>query len=476
MYIFAETWRVNLFADTIKNPITDLLLFCNTCRIMDKNCGLKSDIRNFYKYEYLEKYLIECIHKGWPVIVSVDLIDITWSEYYHKVHSPHFIIIYDYLDNHIFRVCDATKQIDSIELDLKSVFDDKTCTVTISEAAEYQELSLEDIINASKQIIRNDVETNFGYEALFQIADYYFKENPVLFGLPKEEVEAEPFINKLVYFGRQRLAFSEFLKYVSVGNGDMGYQSLIADLGNLGAKWLAFRNKLMKIRLKGTFDEKKEELRIQWIDLVRKDKAIYERFIIDDKEEQGNQKKSIQLELLTPLTIDISGQFNANAFNSSKWKNPKGFDLNGYFYELDQNEMYYEPAHCNVKFHIEKPLDHISCSKQIISVMRKEVKAIMVIGSCENGDYSEDLVVTYDNRKESVSLLYPDWWECNRFNEKVVTKLNCCKMTGNQLENMGEVYIFSQVLIMSNDEDGILRTIELPDCSNIHIFELIVYS
>lgn len=476
MYIFAEAWRVNTYTNNMKNVITDLLLFCNTCDVVDRYCGLKSDIRNFYKYEYLEEYLIQCVKEEKPIIVSVDLYDLPWSEYYNRVHSPHFAIIYDYVGNHKFVLSDVTRQIDYIELDLEKAFDGRTCTILISEPEEEREIQIEDAIKLSKQILQKDVEEDYGYDVLYYIADYYFKQNNNLFELAKEDVESELFINRLIYFGRQRLSFSEFLRHAAAKTGDTSYQTIMKELGELGAKWLTFRNKLMKIRLKGTFDEKKEELRALWIQLIEKDKGLYEKYVNFNKKEQGIQKNEIDFETLAPHTIDISNQFNSNAFNSHQWKNNSGFDLNGYYYELNQESMYYQDAHCNLKFYTNQQLDNMSCNQQTIPIMRSDIKAVMVIGSCENGDYSEELSCIYDKGEESVTLIFTDWWERDRFNEKVVKKLKCARLTEKGVHNAGEVYIFSQVLMLQNGENNLLKSITFPDCSNIHIFGLIVYS
>lgn len=474
MFIFAEAWRANLHSNNAKNLHDGLLIFSNTCRIVDQYCGLASDIRIFYNYEHMKSYIQQCIREGKPVMIAVDMYQLPWSEAYHVQHRQHIIILNDYVKEDIFKVFDVTKQIDNLDFNLKDGFDEKTITVVISKVKMQRIYEIEEVIDAMKKRLQQDVSKG-GYESIRQMANDYFKGDKHLFVYSIDDIEAEPFIDSLLAFGRGRISYSEFLKHVEVETGNQSYAHIITELGLIGAKWLTLRKKVMKLRVKGTFDEKKSEIGDQILNLVDEDYAIYERFLAVDTDLGQEIEMALDLQKLNATTIDLRSYFNANAFNSNRWENTQGFDFNGYFYELDQADAYYEEAHTKIRFAIDQKLDHISCSNQTISIAKENVKAIMVIGSCENGDYSENITINYTNGEENIAITYPDWWETNRFGESIVKKCNCMRFLDGQTYPMGNVYIYSQLLSLEHGEGNVLESITLPDCSNIHIFGIIAY-
>ncbi len=477
MYIFAEKWRVNLYTGNIKELFMELPMFYEPCEILDYFCDLKSDLRIFYRYEYLKEYILDNLSKEIPVIIMVDMFELPWSEFYQKIHEMHFLVVYDYKPEDIFVVSDLTKQIDYMEYDFHKNFNAKVFTITIIPKAEVSVRSMKDYIDHSKYILKSDVEKK-GYEAYKQMVELSFADENVIFALYPFQVESEIFVQELLHAGRGRIAFAEGLLHITNKLKDSSYNKLITQLKELGTKWLTFRHRLIKTRLGGKWNQKKADLKEQMMDLLHEDELLYKSFMNHENHENCLEKHSVSIEFLTPYVVDLKPYYNANAFNSHLFHNNQGFDGMGYYFGISEAETDYELNNISLKIHIEKQKDHISCQNQCLKLNCRNVKTVCIIGCCENGDYSDELCFEYEEYSEKVNLIFPDWWERDRFGEKVIKTLDCMKIQKETMEykKVGEVHIFSQFISLMKGENTVLKEIKLPDLSNMHIFDVVLYS
>lgn len=53
--------------------------------------------------------------------------------------------------------------------------------------------------------------------------------------------------------------------------------------------------------------------------------------------------------------------------------------------------------------------------------------------------------------------------------------LNSCREEKGEVVTKGEVYIYQQVIDLRDRKDRLFRSITLPDCRNMHIFEINIY-
>lgn len=473
MNLFCESWRVLPVSYNIEEEKGNYG-FGSSCHAAEKYCGLAPKIKTFHKYEDLKAYTVQCIGEKRPVIFLADQFDLPWSEYYKKIHNFHYLIIFDYLEDNMFQVMDGTKQIDSVMLDLNSAYRHGTITVVLYENGIHTGEDTEYIIRQSKLLLENDVEVEKYYELLYHLINHYREMKDSIFNLPAEDVETEDVMNYLLDSGRGRTAFGEFLTHIT-GKTENNYREIARELKYSGAGWLTLRKKLMKVRFKENWNDKKEEFLFQFEELLDRDQKLYKKYIDINDFQSRMEEEENDLETLSQEIVDLYEYFDSNGFNSLTWKNDLGFDQAGYYYELDRKEAYYQEKNCHFTFALDRPLDNISCSNQIITINRKDVKAIMIIGSCENGDYVDKLHLIYDEGNETADIAFPDWWESGRYGEKIIKKTNCCRQVDGEVRKMGEVSIFGQLVRAVKGSKHVLESIRLPDCPNMHIFGLALY-
>jgi len=477
MYIFANNWRVLPWipgfdgSKLVDNPPQNNLL------LLDRYCGARPDTKTFGNYKDFKAYAIEILNSRRPIMVLVDMFDLPWSEYYNITHTKHVIMLIGYKKDDIFQACDPTKQMNHLELNMQRAFQNQITTEVLANDLKAINLNENDIIAESKRILSQDISINKGYERLLDLATKFIKDENKMFSGSRGQFESESFLTHLLFLGRGRIGFAEFLEYLNKKNGTSRYDFIIQRLKELGAKWQTLRMKVIKIRVRNDWNNKLEELSKQLIELINEDKQLCEEFICTENSEGQALEDCLDLSQLMPHEICINNAFNSNAFNSEVWENSTGFDSNGYFYKMSIEEMYYDEAFCKLRLYINQELDNISCNKQEISINIENVKTIMLIGSAERGNYSEKIIVQYDNDQETMSLNFSDWWERDSlFGEKIVLGTKCCKVENGQTIDKGEVYILSQLIRVKKGNNSMLRSIILPECANIHIFGMIVYN
>ena len=118
--------------------------------------------------------------------------------------------------------------------------------------------------------------------------------------------------------------------------------------------------------------------------------------------------------------------------------------------------------------------DNISCNGQEIEDINKNIKYIDIIGSAEQGIFSDDCILIYDDCEKRLNIDVTDWWDKSIFyNEKVVWNGICGEISSNNYESLNKVSIFSKKYTI--DEKRKLKSIILPKCSNMHIFSIVIY-
>jgi len=148
-------------------------------------------------------------------------------------------------------------------------------------------------------------------------------------------------------------------------------------------------------------------------------------------------------------------------------------EKNGYFFYPDMlPDSLEEFVIDNVPFTFPdkspQKYDNIICEEQTIVVPPNKYKMLCILGFCELGDFSEKVILQYDDgTHEEIEVYFLDWWRGFSWQYDINTG---CKVAlkANIYAKVIPHYIYYNKRIITNS-NKVLRSIELPYSPNMHI-------
>ena len=473
--------------------------------------GDRIDIKGGANLNYLKKYhgikvnycndvtnedAIEAIKKelsvNRPVILFIDPFYCAFDRNYQKYHGTHVIIINGFNENNNnFYFTDCTYMKENIEFPVNTFMECYPRYMTLELLDDYdKDINWYEYMKSLFFNLQNDSQNCNTFESIRKFADEIEKNLDF-----KVEMEGyyvnifdAPLFTNVREIARSRKKFSNTLKYIGERYNVEELLLLSEKMSLLGSKWSVIESMIIKAYM--TSDSTKTLSRI-----VNKIRAM-----ADDEEDAANlllvesEKYNSDINYLTTVNktsdtqaysfkkdiklIDLTDYMNNNGFGSlSSKENSPDLTSTGYYF-LRQGlpeEKIWSVGEMRFKFPdlYDGVNDNISCFNQKIKIPAGNYHSIMLLGCAEQGDFCDRMIVEYANGKhEEIFIKFTDWAGKPIFNETVAWQGEMVERNGENVK-IFEVYITS---IFANTYflkcDGILKSIQLPDCPNIHIFAI----
>lgn len=459
--------------------------------------GEHIDVATEYSNEYLLKYhgmsvsaiALDQMNNGssevlsslWgelPLIIYVDNYIIPWGNNYLQSHNPHFIMVVGYdSTNHVvqcvdpmfskkievfpagvliqYMIGDAVYKIDVIEEDWTQQSIDYIQDLKTLSHRMYSENRVEDILTLSKLID----EFGFDVNREFKVSESDdFWNCSILLNLRK------------VIFGRYYFARALCSLGLRYTNNDLHILANKAD--EICKKWENIRLLLFKSYYTKKINSKDLARRLRNISIEE------EQFIATLlNNDLGGLEQSTETNFQLAKEFSVS---NVNLNLEPLFNNKGIFASDGYCADLTGlGEFFIENQSTTTtnKFSpkVQERLDNISCDAEIITLpteMLGYYDLIYVVGCSEWGDSSDILQVVYeDDSIVSFPLNLTDWGaEIPRFGEAIVWEGNYGKIDDGKGAYLKRVFLYNQIIKVNKDKK--IKRLQLPQCSNIHIFSI----
>lgn len=426
-----------------------------------------------------------------PVVIHMDTFWCHWrKELYQKFHRSHYCLVtnIDDRNNNLF-VFDAQIANKGVILPIDDfikgfrgyiTFENKDIGIgsvdwkEIIENSTYRLKNTDESINLFEdmRILANDIK----YKLVFENEVKNFEEFPF---------KAQIF-QKIFDIGRGCKQYSTALKYINKLYNIQELDILSNRMNFAGNRWFSIFGMLCK-----SYYMNHNDLIIDRVVAKIKEAANDEEDIADNLVKlckygsltsvdtlHKETKKHIDSKINKIFYLDLSQYFNNQGFSSSLSLDCSAELSNGGRYFLNENlpdERIWSINNMKFKFPIlaENTNDNISCMGQNIHVRQIRGKNIMVLGCSELGNHSEYMNIRYtDGHVEKVPLEFTSWLSSNKsFGEIIAWTGKGAERTKDTVQ----VYPFPVHIYAKNyllQYDGIVSSIELPVCPNIHIFAI----
>lgn len=282
-----------------------------------------------------------------------------------------------------------------------------------------------------------------------------------------------------------RTLYSEFIDLMSEKLQSDELLSVKNELLKVASNWNKIRGILTKSYRKGYSDNVKEKVYTLLYGISNFEEELVSKLyhIVKNNLFESNKNDLLNINdknkfldtKIVPLNLDDI--FNNRAFASSETDTYKA-DLTstGLFFISDnlanEGSLHVNGMYFRLPELIIKQYDNIACSGQIITVDKSIYHSIMFLGCSDNGDFIDDVSIFYENGEElKIPISFTDSWRLPKFNESIAWTGKGGRWTENRMDvHLNEQRIFAREEIIK--KRGIIESIRLPDCPNIHIFSI----
>lgn len=472
-FLFADSWRFE-YSPSEKN--TSVSQKIKTNRLYHLNLlynvyGINANISEIDNFENLINIINLSIDNNEPVIAYIDAFYCAWIHHaYNCSHITHCIMITGIDTNtKCLKVFDSSPYIPEKTIRFDEFIKMSTNKIMTFNFKERKNISLDEML------IYNLPST----ESIMKIN--YFRDDVLNVDLNKEirqykdELFTAPLIIKLQEIGRGRFQYSIFLKKLFEIYGISAFRDCGNRLNVVSKKWFMVRGLFIKTCFKCQSDE-----------LLNKIKGI----LLDILNEEINILKILKSKSSNYIPQDcISNEIPNNSHkyvrvSLEKYFNNKGMGKDGYgefsvsggafcedlFWDfissLDNN--------CFEFFSPQSNFDNIVCESQTIEIPKGYYNTLCFLGASEWGSFIDKLILEYDSVVEEVDINFSDWGsktadfdnESVFWNGKAIVK------------DVHKTIVFEANIYKINlkiDSTKELRSIQLPNCENMHIFAMTFY-
>jgi hypothetical protein len=479
--LFARSWRALSWDEMRTGEYEMQMGDYDVCPNTD---NMQFLLNQYYQIDLIEKqfsgrdqlnhYIKECINLDTPVIIGADTFYFPWSQFYHHIHSLHYIIITG-MNEDAFVVSDILQNVSDVELEITSM-DMMVNTFTLRSkeivTASWQPF---DLFIENRTQIERDV-MNQGLEAMKVFAEQglFDKEKVYQDGI---EIEIMPFNRYLLAVSRGRIATAKVLERMKQER----FLGIINELTYLGAQWGSLRLQIMKSFLMDDWDDMAAEFSATMTALVEQEMELFNQYmelpIIRSEYMMLQEENKIAIETIK-TDISLEAYFNAKGFyqessNTQEMMGDQvGFDQCGYFYYNSQNKYQKVEKLLDFKLQYDLNYDNISCNRQVILLPENTAVGLRIIGSSERGNFSEKFTIFFADQPREYFLRFSDWMEAEGiFGETVVADFECIKKADRIV---GTCFLFENIFTWDLTKKNLseIKKIVLPQCPNIHIFSI----
>lgn len=288
----------------------------------------------------------------------------------------------------------------------------------------------------------------------------------------------------VIGIGRKKFAY--FIEHFSNKFNTPGLLQISNSLTEVGDKWEIVRALLTKmlfitnkqdvadiiVNKVSSLAEEEEKIASELLDLCIKGNLKANKININKNMSNCNDTKNLSIN--NYYYVDLSTIFNNKGFGSID--EAADFDNNNYFFLRnglpDDSRIDIDKISFKVKNCINE-MDNVFCLNQTVTVQKRTYSSIMLLGCTENGNYTGELEIIYDdNSTQIIPVRFTDWWSSFPiYNEKIAWSGNCARLKDGEFSAMpNNVSLFAQIFKVDNNKK--ICKIKLPESPNIHIFAI----
>jgi len=457
----------------------------NTRSLLEKYCGV--DVLTF-KAESAEE-IVEIIREqqklGNPTAFSINTYWCPWSSNYQVQSFGHTCLAVDIDRENKITCLDPVAGLELFYLPYSEYKNGFAFYSTFRLREQQEKLNYKNIFTDSVNKISsfNMFENMEGFLADFNTR-FNFEEE---FKNARPDIWGSLFYRNLVYVAGSRYLYSQFVSHINKELQTPRLDKLEKDLLYVCSKWKVAISWLLKgfytSFSQGVYDRAQKTLG----DILKEEREIYKSLLqaVDGRMEYTmGQKTWAQdfeeaIEDIKYIYIDLKDHCNNIAFHSTV-SNDCAADFTGtghYFVSQDApSEKLVSLG--NMSFDFPKLedtcCDNVSCSGQVIAVPPLDYKGIMLMGSCEWGNFIENMKLDYvDGESETIQINFSDWQNKEPLYDE---KLIWGGKVYNKNEGRGYLDPYNLfALVRPVREERTLSSVTLPECSNMHIFAMTLY-
>ncbi|MCQ1531143.1 BtrH N-terminal domain-containing protein [Lutispora saccharofermentans] len=426
-----------------------------------------------------------------PVILYMDSFWCPWYKgRYQQFHTAHYCLITGINETHDVLYCvDGQNAGNGAELPVYNMAQGFGEYITFNKVEpSFADRSWQEIISDSMK------RFNLSDNSIFDMLRCFAKDL-----VPKVDFNAElsqykdnpfnaPLFELFLAIGRGRKQFAKSLQYLSINYNDARLMGFADRLIRAGDRW----SSIFGMIIKSYYMNKEIEMLKKVAQKIEEAADDEERIASELREyAETGHTASKQIHLIKshmPLDNDLKQYFSVDLTN---YYNNKAFDevyndkitaelSNGGRFMLSDDipkDRNWNIEHMKFLF----PMigtgvnDNISCNAQNIPIPSLEYNHLMLLGCSELGNHADYLMVAYkDGFTEQVPIELTSWLTPKpTFGE-------CIALTGrgavkNSISGNVDIYPFTVSIYAAHyalKHEGIIDSIKLPYCLNIHLFAL----
>ncbi|MBD3919980.1 hypothetical protein H8B09_14545 [Paenibacillus sp. PR3] len=433
---------------------------------------LHNELQSHEVFELVESNLTQNL----PVISRFDSYYNPWDQLYGKEHNDHSCLITGMdRQSRTFTICDPYfgKQNEVVPFEV------------IEQAAggHYGSVKLLPVVDspASLELLYASGERFLQENGMLQFVsdmerywtdDLSFIWSKVSEGLTFWHTNFYRVIKTHIILNRHK--FKQFVQHCidEVGQHPV-LQAMIVQLDLIITHWEAALNALTKAAIYSKISPRmKDHFITKAKDIVQLEYGLAHMIVsmsLDSSEATQEQKKAGELtEHWRHVQLDLSELLNNQGF-SHELSAASEADITGtgeYVY-VTCGQLQSSTFHIST---IDRDRnDNISCMGQVIPIEPTRCKGVAILGCSEWGDSSAFLTVNHqDGTVKKYPFILSDIVTEPSYNESIEMKLSL--VNKNKGLNMSDAYLFR--VTVSFDGDGVIDSIQLPVCTNMHIIAM----
>ncbi len=428
----------------------------------------------------------ENIKNSLPVIIYIDAYWCKWLELsYKKYHAPHFCMVVGLdRENEILHCIDANPINYGDTITFEECKEFYKCYLTFDESKDKPiNMSLIEAVTSLLPKEDSDGRDNFDYIRYFGDVIKTIDVEDEFRGYMNYLHEAPLYkaVNDTI---RLRKQTSMLLKYLGKKYSHARLNNFSEAFTKIEAKWTNVKGMIMKMLYVANKEILVNKISTKLYEIANEEELFcnnLNQYISNEgvqvtqpifNEELGRDNHHENHIFQSYSFVELKDYYNnqgIESINGNMFSAGGGYFINKNF---PNESIEWKIDDMKFKFPLidKTENDNVSCEKQQISINSYECLSIMVLGCCEWGSYSEELIVNFvDDTSEILIIKLSDWGIKEPIlGDKIAWRGHASKIDSK--EEIFPVNIYAQKLYLNHKKA--IKSIELPDCPNMHIFSL----
>lgn len=422
--------------------------------------------------------------EGRPVAIGINSFYCPWDIGYQQHHSIHFFLAIGLDETNMYCV-DGFYNKQSIPISMEELT--QGCLGCVTFAITHDELKDIDWKNILESIVTRLQDANGGNNA-FMAMERFNDEMLTSMDLNTEAQGEEffwntPLIRKLLEISRGRRQLAKTLQFIANRYNVTPLTGISQRMEKAGWRWDTVRSLLMKASMMPNptppLCKAAEKIREAVADEIEIAQELLQASKYDPKtliatgtaakmEVRGTDGKEI--------LVDLTSYFNNKGFGNLSEACAADLIGNGSYFVADsltaERLWQFEGMKFSFPQVADDLKDNISCAGQNIPIPPGRYCKIMAMGCAEWENYSDRIVIAYENGEtEEVPLEFTDWSFQPVFGETTAWSGHGARRKDGKVKLLTHsVQLYAKSYNLKCN--GSVTSIRLPDCPNLHVFAI----